>query len=54
MGMASPTFCWEGGPGNNSILNSFLSNAGGTTTPGLSLDTFGAILNGIFVAGAPG
>jgi hypothetical protein len=43
-----------GGPGNNSILNAFLSNAGGTTTPGLSLDTFGAILNGIFVAGAPG
>lgn len=40
-----------GGPGNGSMLDAFLSQAGGTTTPGLTLDAFGAILNGIFVAG---
>jgi hypothetical protein len=40
-----------GGPGNGSMLEAFLSTAGGATTPGLTLDTFGSISSGIFVAG---
>lgn len=39
-----------GGPGNGSMLDTFLSNTGGTTTPGAMLDAFGGIVSGIFVA----
>lgn len=42
-----------GGPGNGSMLDAFLTKAGGTATLGLSLDAFGSMLNGIFVAGGP-
>jgi hypothetical protein len=42
-----------GGPGNSTLLNTFLTAAGGSTTQGPSSTVFGATLNGIFVAGAP-
>jgi hypothetical protein len=42
-----------GGPGNGPLLVTFLTNAGGSTTPGPSANVFGSTLNGIYVGGAP-